>query len=508
MLRRPLLLPLIAVLALLASAEPALAYKIGGSRWSGHPARITYFEATPKGYHTAIALGAKAWNTSGIPVRFVRVKSRRRARVVITQDAGILPSRGFASIGFQSHNYIKLTGCQHGCDRFYMGALVAHEMGHVLGLDHEQRRCSVMNGSELYGTCKPKRPKAPWLWRCRILQKDDLAGAKALYGGRPHLNKHEFCEKQPKPPAVTGLSAAPLRASPAYPARLTWKNPSKLITGVVILRKAGGCPTSVNDGESFEAAANLVSATDVTDTPLAAGPICYRVWTTDDFGRVGLSKTVTLAYPGAPAVPPATSIALTEMSNATTGVEVTASITVPNVSWLSAVELRRDLGVCPTSTTGTPVDRVAIQGTHATIDDTSNTVEGSWCYVAFTIDLWGRTAASGAFATINHVPPRAPSPTGAAGSVDGSGVGHVGWHWPGDGVTTVTLYRSAGACAVPIVVDGNTSIGDVFYPQTGTFDDTDAANGLIAAGPYCYALVGFDAAGFQSAPVGVTLTYN
>ena len=213
LLPRPLLPALIAVLALLASAEPALAFKIGGSRWSGHPARITYFEATPKGYHESIAMGAKAWNTSGIPVRFVRVKSRGRARIVITQDARIAGA-GFASIGFQSHNYIKLTGCQHGCDRFYLAALVAHEMGHVLGLDHEQRKCSVMNGAELYGTCKPKRPKAPWLWRCRILQRDDLAGARRLYGGRPRLSKHEFCEKQPKPPAVIGLTATALRRAP------------------------------------------------------------------------------------------------------------------------------------------------------------------------------------------------------------------------------------------------------------------------------------------------------
>jgi hypothetical protein len=502
-LPRPLRLALIAVLALLASAEPALAFKIGGSRWSGRPARITYFEATPKGYHASIALGAKAWNTSGIPVRFVRVASRRKARIVITQDAGIAPAAGFASIGFQSHNYIKLTGCQHGCDRFSMAALVAHEMGHVLGLDHEQRKCSVMNGAQLYGTCKPRRPKAPWLWRCRILQKDDLAGARALYGGRPRLGKHEFCEKQPKPPAVVGLTATALRASPASPAKLTWKNPSKLITGVVILRKVGSCPRNLNDGESFEAATNLLSATDVADTPLAAGPICYRLWTTDEFGRIGPSKTVTLAYPGAPPVPPATSIALTEVANAATGVEVTASVTVPNVNWLSAVELRRDLGACPTSTTGTPVDRVAINGTRATIDDSSNTVEGTWCYAAFTVDLWGRTAASGASQTINHVPPRAPSPTGATGLVDGSG-GHISWNWPGDGLTMVALYRSAGACAGPIVVDPNDYLGDVSFVDVatpGTFDDAPAA------GSYCYALVGSDAAGFQSPPVGVTLTY-
>ena len=183
--------------------------------------------------------------------------------------------------------------------------------------------------------------------------------------------------------------------------------------------QGGGCPTSVTDGESFEAATNHVSATDVTDTPLAAGPICYRVWTMDDFGRFGPSKTVALAYPGPPAVPPATSVVLKEVSSRATGVEVTASITVPNVDWLSAVELRRDLGACPTRTTGTPVDRVAIKGTSATIDDSVEHGRRQRCYVAFTIDLWGRSAASGASRSINHVPPQAPSPTDVTASIDG-----------------------------------------------------------------------------------------
>ena len=175
-------------------------------------------------------------------------------------------------------------------------------------------------------------------------------------------------------------------------------------------------------------------------------------WTISDAS--GRARRSHLHIPEPPAVPPATSIALKEVSSRATGVEVTASITVPNVDWLSAVELRRGLGACPTSDDGQPVDRVAIKGTSATIDDSSNTVEGTWCYVAFTIDLWGRSATSGASRSINHVPPQAPSPTDVTASIEADGRAHrldLAWRRPDRG-QAVPL---RGPCAGPIAVDAN-----------------------------------------------------
>src|SRR5206468_4216303 len=36
-------------------------------------------------------------------------------------------------------------GIQSGQDRYTMALVVAHELGHVLGLDHEDRVCATMN---------------------------------------------------------------------------------------------------------------------------------------------------------------------------------------------------------------------------------------------------------------------------------------------------------------------------------------------------------------------------
>jgi hypothetical protein len=79
---------------------------------------------------------------------------------------------------------------------------VAHELGHVLGLDHENHACAVMNPASMSLTTD----QGPWSvapercrglkegsWFCRVLSKDDLKGAKKLYGGHPRVRGKEFC---------------------------------------------------------------------------------------------------------------------------------------------------------------------------------------------------------------------------------------------------------------------------------------------------------------------------
>ena len=97
------------------------------------------------------------------------------------------------------------------------GGTPAHEMGHVLGLEHVLHICALMTPST-YVSCKPEWPSNLWQWRCRVLQKDDLAGAARRYGGNPSCGASMFCEKAPTLPAVKSMvvsqsSASPLRIS-------------------------------------------------------------------------------------------------------------------------------------------------------------------------------------------------------------------------------------------------------------------------------------------------------
>lgn len=179
--------------AIVASALPtnAGAYRLEGGRW---PTRtITYYNEVPA-YSWAVDTAAYAWNTSGARVQFVK-SSRRDAKVLlgirwfkVAGDANVQRTNG-RFLGAQ-------VGIRSGQDRYTMTLVVAHELGHVLGLDHEDRFCATMNSYLVDGHPEycPAAPAGKWI--CRLLRTDDVRGAVSLYGGtvRP-IRGPEFCTK-------------------------------------------------------------------------------------------------------------------------------------------------------------------------------------------------------------------------------------------------------------------------------------------------------------------------
>ena len=176
-------------IALLAAAAPsAEAYRFGGERWPGKV--IPYTVEAPL-YERPVASAARAWNRADVGVRFVRVPSAR-ARLLIRYG----PSRGVgvkgcegengrAMVGWPGARYTASTiGFTGSCRSARTRRLIAlHEMGHVLGLDHENRRCALMNSSIRVRAALPERCRGRRAAR-RIRRgplADDVRGARALY---------------------------------------------------------------------------------------------------------------------------------------------------------------------------------------------------------------------------------------------------------------------------------------------------------------------------------------
>jgi hypothetical protein len=62
-------------------------------------------------------------------------------------------------------------------DRYSAAQVIAHELGHVLGLGHTTVPCAAMSA----GWYCPDAPAGEW--RCRLLERVDVEGAVHLYGG-------------------------------------------------------------------------------------------------------------------------------------------------------------------------------------------------------------------------------------------------------------------------------------------------------------------------------------
>ena len=186
-------LALVLLATLVASAVPssAGAFRLEGGRW--HTSTITYYNEIPA-YAWAVDSAAYAWNTSGARVQFLK-SSRRDAKVLI----GIrwFKAAGDAKVQRANVRFVSAkVGIQNGQDRYTMALVVAHELGHVLGLDHEDRVCATMNTYLVDGHPEHCDAAPAGQWICRLLRADDVRGAVRLYGGTARqIRGPEFCSK-------------------------------------------------------------------------------------------------------------------------------------------------------------------------------------------------------------------------------------------------------------------------------------------------------------------------
>ncbi len=328
---------LVGLLALvLLTGGPAAAYNAPGPRWPGKT--IRFVNQLPPRFDWSVKKATDAWRKSGAKLRFKEVKSQGAAQFKLafgnTNGYG-----GYATIGKANGAYLHLSGEYRGAGPDQMpllGLLLAHEFGHVLGLNHvRDGGCRLMQ--PVVGTgCKS--PPEEWLYNCRWLTPDDARGAVKLYGGKVRKPGKRFCLREPAPPQLKDVQFTG-GDSTESPLRVTWDVPAGVRPGSSVqieVYDAQRCSGDKNAQFQDASSAKLSDRKWVDDGYVAGqtGAFCYEVSIVNRYGLASAPAQYTVTRTAPPVAPPVIG-ALTEYPDDYT--DYLVEVSLPADTYLHAV---------------------------------------------------------------------------------------------------------------------------------------------------------------------------